>query len=671
MSATLNAKLFCNYFQFKVPLIDIPGKAFHVEQIFLENLLHLTGYTLEEDSTYAKKRNYDNYDDQYDHQEEVKPPQDGQKDEVLNAKQIQWRYAESCPTDCATMRTISLMDHEKINYDLIEATLVHICGNYTNYGSILVFLPGMQEIMTLYDQLANHRVMGLRAGRFKLIPLHSSLSSEEQAAIFVPTKKNVRKIVLSTNLAETSITIDDCVYVIEVGRMKEKRFDSLKNMESLDTVWVSQANALQRKGRAGRTQKGFCFHLYTKFRYEHHLRKDPVPEIHRVPLEQMILRIKILFPQIQKSKTVLDNLIEPPHEASVIAALKRLMDVGAVDQAEDLTPLGFHLASLPVDVRIGKLLLLGAVFRCLDSVLTIAASLSYRSPFVSPFGKRTEATRKKQEFAVRNSDQLAALSAYNAWRSASRVSYKAGVNFVQENFLSGKTLSTLVSMKHQFVELLASIGFVAVVAPKRLLDRNARNGCDAVEAVTGKDLNGNCGNHKLIVSILCAALYPNIVQVLSPQIKYKQTASGAMLKPPDVTDLRFKTKQDGYVHIHPSSVNAKGVGRESAYLVYHEKIKTSRVFVRECSMVPLYSMVLFGGLGVQVELQRGQFVLSMEDGWIKFVTHSHTVAECLSEMRNELDNLLEQKIANPMLDLTTDARGKLIIDTIVKLITVE
>lgn len=114
-----------------------------------------------------------------------------------------------------------------------------------------------------------------------------------------------------------------------------------------------------------------------------------------------------------------------------------------------------------------------------------------------------------------------------------------------------------------------------------------------------------------------------------------------------------------------------GQSLESAYIVFHEKVKTSRIFVRECSLVPIYSMVLFGGYGVEIELQRGQFVLSLEDGWIKFVTFSHVIAECLKEMRRELDNLLEEKIANPEMDLSKNVRGKLIIDTIVNLIQKE
>lgn len=111
---------------------------------------------------------------------------------------------------------------------------------------------------------------------------------------FRTPRSGVRKIVLSTNIAETSVTIDDCVFVIDSGKMKEKHFDSNRNMESLETVWVTRANALQRKGRAGRVTSGVCIHLYTRHRFKHHFLAQPIPEIHRIPLEQLLLNIKVL-----------------------------------------------------------------------------------------------------------------------------------------------------------------------------------------------------------------------------------------------------------------------------------------------------------------------------------------------------------------------------------------
>lgn len=128
-------------------------------------------------------------------------------------------------------------------------------------------MPGFAEILTLKDQLYDNKNLSPRTNQFVIVPLHSSLSNEEQSLVFQKTKSGVRKIVLSTNMAETSITIDDCVFVIDTGMMKENRFNSSLNMESLDTCWVSRANAMQRKGRAGRVMPGVCIHMYTSYRF--------------------------------------------------------------------------------------------------------------------------------------------------------------------------------------------------------------------------------------------------------------------------------------------------------------------------------------------------------------------------------------------------------------------
>ena len=687
MSATVNAELFSNYFK-GAPVLDIPGRTFPVQQTFLEDLLEIVPYSLEENSPYAKRQEKnqggyggldkeifrgdcrDAYLDSVDADlllagDGVKMAKDKTWDEKCDMKQLYLRYENYSPQ---TARTLALFDWEKINFDLIESVLVFVADGGSadmrlpTSGSILVFLPGLQEIMTLYDQMSSHPRLGKKAGKFLLIPLHSSLSSEEQQLVFSKPKKGQRKIVISTNLAETSITIDDCVFVIDVGRMKEKRFDPTKNMESLDTVWVSQANALQRRGRAGRVMEGFCFHLYTKFRYNHHMRKDPVPEIQRVPLEKMILRIKILSAFQKKTvRGVLSKILEPPSVESIQSSITRLGNVGALYPDDSLTPLGYHLAQLPVDVRIGKLMLYGCMFRCLDASLTIAACLSYKSPFLSPFKEREAANKARSKFAAGHSDQLTAWRAFRAWTQAASAGQQVGWVFSQENFLSQKTLQTISQMKHQFVELLSSIGFLTERITSRDLDRAARGrgGADAVATVTGVTVNANNDNNRVVASVLCAALYPNIVKILSPEAKYKQTATGAMFKPTLASDLKFKTSEDGYVHIHPSSVTATVGYFDTPYLVYHEKVKTSRVFVRELNMVPMYPMILFGGTGVDVIMQRGQFVVSLENGWIKFLCQSHLIAELLKvshrasfQLYNQLYNLANVGVYNLMSTLT-------------------
>lgn len=499
------------------------------------------------------------------------------------------------------------------------------------------------------------------------MPLHSTLTSEEQALVFRRAPAGKRKIVLSTNIAETSVTIDDCVFVIDCGQMKEKRFDSNRNMESLELVWVSRANAQQRKGRAGRVMPGIAIHLYTRHRYQYNILGQPIPEIHRVPLEQLLLRIKTLPNFDNRSlDMVIRGVIEPPTDENVNSAITRLQDVGAFDDDQCLTPLGVHLATLPVDVRIGKLMLFGAIFQCVDSVLTIAACLSHKSPFVSPFGKRNEADARKKEFAICNSDHLTVLNAYKRWREANKRSKYAGKMFAEANYLSWKTLDTLVEMKYQFLELLISIGFVPIDFNSRYKKRD-----DLILDITGLELNKHNDNNPLIAALLCAALYPNVVKVLTPEKSFTAGMGGAVPRAPSAQELRFKTREDGYVAIHPSSVNSVAGQFNSPFLIYQEKIKTSRIFIQESTMIPILPLVLFSGSDVNIELHDGQFIILLENGWILLQAVSHEVAEMLKALRVELNKLLEEKIQDPCLDLLHHDNGLKIISTIIYLLTKE
>ncbi|KAL0878613.1 hypothetical protein ABMA27_003692 [Loxostege sticticalis] len=672
MSATLNAELFSQYFE-KVPVLEIPGRTFPVEQLFLEDIMELTNYVLEENGPYARK--VKKGDKKADLETELEtadvraesnePPKQSIRDDNLTISQMLARYPKCSKTTCKNMY---LMDSEKINLDLVEHVLTYIVNGdhkWPREGAILIFLPGIAEIMSLHDQLAESHTFSPKSGKYVLVPLHSTLSSEEQALVFKKPKPGARKIVLSTNIAETSVTIDDCVFVIDCGRMKEKRFDSNRNMESLDLVWVSRANAKQRRGRAGRVMPGVCVHLYTSHRYNYHILEQPVPEIHRIPLEQLVLKIKILsLFQDMSVHEVLGKTIEPPTKPNIDGALSRLQDVGALDKAFALTALGKHLAALPVDVRIGKLMLFGAIFCCVDSALTMAACLSHKSPFVAPFGKKSEADAKRREFACFNSDQLTTLRAYRKWQQAMKRSTHAALVFASENFLSHKTMTMMADIKHQLLGLLASIGFVPDMPDLRKKMRK-----DSVESLTGEVLNANGNNDRLLAAILCAALYPNVVKVLTPEKSFHMQAGGAIPRQPTPDELKFKTKTDGYVALHPSSVNASVGYYASPYLVYQEKVKTSRVFITACSMVPQLPLVLFSGCSLSVELHNGTFIVSLEDGWIMFQVEKHEVAEMLKTIRIELINLLEEKINDPSLNLLHYEKGNKIIQTIVQIIS--
>ncbi|XP_041352034.1 putative ATP-dependent RNA helicase DHX57 [Gigantopelta aegis] len=684
MSATLNAELFSTYFG-QCRTIEIPGKTFPVDQYFLEDVIEETGFVLEDGSPYARSlkrtsaspgETCHSVDDITDEirslscGSSVPYPKDNIRDENLTVKQLFARYSDGVSR--STIKTLAMVDHDKINMDLIISILewiIHGDHEYPRNGAVLIFMPGFAEIQSFYDTLLSHSEFRNKS-RFKVIPLHSTLSSEDQHAVFQSPPKGVTKIVIATNIAETSITIDDVVFVVDTGRMKEKRYDSSKGMESLELVWVSRANALQRRGRAGRVTSGVCFHLFTSHRFEHHLREQPIPEIQRAPLEQICLRIKMMdIFKDNNIKDVLMNLVEPPAMQSIDDALKRLQDLGALNPDMELTPLGYHLGSLPVDVRIGKLMLFGAIFRCLDSILTIAATLSSKSPFVSPFDKRQEADNKKLEFALGNSDHLTVLNAYMGWINARKRSSQEGFHFCRENFLSVKSLQMLSSLKQQFVELISDIGFVKEGITLRDVERVARDGTDGVINATGSEANANCNNWKLLSAVLVGALYPNVVQILTPETRYSQSSAGAVMRAPKPQEMKFKTKLDGYVFIHPSSVNFQVRHYESPYLVYHEKVKTSKVYIRDCTMVSVYPLLLFGSGVISIDLEHGDFVLSIDDGWIRFLVKSHEIAELVKELKGELDQLLADKISQPNMDLCTCPRGSRIIDTIVTLIT--
>lgn len=170
------------------------------------------------------------------------------------------------------------------------------------------------------------------------------------------------------------------------------------------------------------------------------------------------------------------------------------------------------------------------------------------------------------------------------------------------------------------MELLVSIGFV----PANITGRKQRFKDNILE-ITGAEMNVNGDNNRLLAALLCAALYPNVVKVLTPEKSFVMSAAGAVPREPLPHELRFKTNQDGYVFIHPSSVNSIVGHFTSPFMVFQEKVKTSKIFIRECTMVPLLPLVLFSGSDINIELHGGEFILLLRDGWIMLQSSSHQV----------------------------------------------
>lgn len=205
------------------------------------------------------------------------------------------------------------------------------------------------------------------------------------------------------------------------------------------------------------------------------------------------------------------------------------------------------------------------------------------------------------------------------WLAAYSRSAYAGQVFAFKNYLSINTLRTLADIKYQFLELLVSIGFAPIDLPKR------QPKIDNILEITGDELNVNNDNCKLLQGLLCAALYPNIVKVFTPGKSFQAQSTGMIPMSPKPNELKFRTRHDDFVNIHPSSVNFHIGHFTSPYLVFQEKIKTSKVFINEVSMIPILSLILFSSYELRTEMHNGRYMLSLDDGWIMFAIESHNV----------------------------------------------
>lgn len=313
-------------------------------------------------------------------------------------------------------------------------------------GGILIFLPGTMEIDRCLQAIRHLPNM-------HALPLHASLLPAEQKRVFPPAPAGMRKVIAATNVAETSITIEDIVAVIDTGRVKETSFDPQNNMVRLAETWASRAACKQRRGRAGRVRAGQCFKLYTR-NAEMKMMERPDPEIRRVPLEQLCLSIKAMG--VQDVSSFLASALTPPESTAVEGAINLLNKVGAIDDNE-LTALGRHLSMIPADLRVSKLLVYGATFGCLEAALTIASVLTARSPFVSPRSRepevREEFNRTRSRFSQNQGDLVVDLRAYEQWSAlrSKGMPHRDLRLWCQENSLSTQTLFDIQSNRSQYL----------------------------------------------------------------------------------------------------------------------------------------------------------------------------------------------------------------------------
>jgi len=448
-------------------------------------------------------------------------------------------------------------------------------------GAILVFLPGMPEIRKVYDTLkANRRFAD--ESRFSLWPLHSSISSEGQSQVFDIPPPGVRKIVLATNIAETGITIPDVTIVIDTGKAKQIKYDEKKKVSNLQERFISRASARQRRGRAGRVQEGVCFHLYSNATFNEYMPEFQQPEIMRMPLEELCLMIKMCG--LGDIMDVLRSALDAPTTEAIENAILALQEVHALDEKQELTALGTHLCNLPVDVHIGKMILFGAIFKCLDPILTIAAMLSFKSPFVKPFGAEAEADAAKARFKLADSDMLTWFNAYLGWRKTYQEKTSAIYDYCRENFLSHQNLTMIEDMKKQFLGFLVGTGFVKVDFKTRRMLNQEQFSRRILFCPVIPEYNIYERSIPVLNAAITAGMYPKVM-MRNDTLKAYVTGS----------------KQE-MLWIHPSSVNHTKGGASGAvtgpdvspWFVYNSLVKSSRMYVWESCRVGQFPLVLFG-----------------------------------------------------------------------------
>ncbi|TKX22105.1 putative ATP-dependent RNA helicase ucp12 [Elsinoe australis] len=618
MSATLDADLFEKYFSSSasVSKVEIEGRTHPVTDVYLEQILDMTGFV-------SQARNS--------------------------------RDDEDEPTDAsigAALRAVGT----RINYDLIAMTVDYIDQDLnrrgdTDSGAILIFLPGVAEIdrtLTAIRRLS---------AKFHALPLHASLQPSEQRKVFPRAGSGKRKVIAATNVAETSITIEDVVAVIDTGKVKETSFDPIAGMVRLAEVWASKAACKQRRGRAGRVTAGTCYKLFTRNLEATKMAERPEPEIKRVPLEQLCLSVKAMG--LEDVQSFLRKAITPPETLAIQTALTILDRMGILDSGT-LTALGRHLALIPADLRCGKLLVVGATFSCLESCLTIASILSVKSPFVSPQDKRQEANTARAAFHDGSGDLICDLRAYQQWAARRADGEPMGMlrAWCGQNFLSPQTLQDIANNRTQYLSTLKDIQFVPFDY--------------SVGTTSYKQCNKHENNMALLRALVAASFTPQIARIEFPDAKYIASVSGSVAMDPEARTIKFFTKTTDMdrptnerVFIHPSSAlfSAQTFPTNTAFMSYFTKMATSKIFVRDLTPCNAYSLLLFCG-SLTLAAQNGGGLLV--DQWIRIRGWAR-IGVLVSRLRAMLDDLLEKKLDDPSMEIG----GRQVVNVVRKLIELD
>lgn len=565
----------------------------------------------------------------------------------------------------------STINEERIDHMLLLDIIKYIHEKLSE-GSILVFLPGFDDIIDQRDRVYQAMSDGSLKSNIEVFMLHSSLNSDDHKRVFYPATVGYRKLILATNIAETSITIDDVVYVVDTGKVKQKSFDAYTGSHHLATTWISRACAQQRSGRAGRTAKGFCLRMYTQNRFDEMV-EFTIPEMLRSSLAEISLYSKLVAKDNISIENFLSKAIQPPSKISIANSIALLQSIGALDEKENITDLGIRLADLPVDVQLGKTLLYSILMKCLDPILTIVSILSVKDPFIIPCGRenKSDAAKRRMELSEDTfSDHLILLRVFQLWNEAKQ--QRRETEFCSKYFISNGSMEMIYAVRQNILGQLRALSLVRSNGNRKI-----------------QELNEMSNNWSVVKACLVAGLYPNVARI-------------------DLLSSNLRSKSDKKILFHSSSVLKSDPGKKlpkelikklpSEWIIYEQKVRlTSSVHAIKCNtVVSAQTIFLFGGplyLDVSkitessydtsdseedddlediVEKKtksRSNYRTTALDTWIEFMAPAD-VTYNLYRIRQKLHYNFLQMIRNPVAYHTNNANDS-IINTVAKILNSE
>jgi pre-mRNA-splicing factor ATP-dependent RNA helicase DHX38/PRP16 len=413
-------------------------------------------------------------------------------------------------------------------------------------GDILVFMTGQEDIEVTCELVAERLAQLNDPPKLSILPIYSQMPADLQAKIFERAAPGVRKVIVATNIAETSLTVDGIMYVVDSGFSKLKVYNPRMGMDTLQITPISQANASQRAGRAGRTGPGKAFHLYTERAFRDELYPAQIPEIQRTNLANTVLLLKSLG-----VKDLLDfDFMDPPPQDTITTSLFDLWALGALTNLGELTELGRQMTSFPMDPSLAKLVITSSTtYSCSEEMLTIVSMLSVPSVFYRPKERLEESDAAREKFFVHDSDHLTLLTVYQQW-----VANGCRDAWCVKHFLHPKALHRAREIRDQIKDIMTSNKMPIVSC--------------------GYDLD-------IVRQCICSGYYHQAA---------RRKGLGEYI------NLRTSVS----VQLHPTSALYNS-GDPPDYVVYHELILTSKEYMSCVTAVDAHWLADLGGVFYSVK----------------------------------------------------------------------